>query len=217
VKGKFLKGQIQEGEAPAKAIGVQQTLRLWADSWQGYLDRPMRKGNAEYKDPIHLAIYDSVSGELVAEDDLMSQEFVLDGLGEVLWNDTDGLVLSADLHSVASVEIATLSDWVLNPFVGTAKVEAGGLVTTGDFSHFSWTVITDGDTCTATLDVGQLSPLMVLQVQPNGLGTPENDLLAELNTPGAAYAWDYVTIPEPVTIGLLALIAPAVARRRRRS
>lgn len=159
---------------------------------------PPRKGGTSYHDPFALSFYDSLDGHLIAE------ELLFSSLEEALGNaefeiDPDlGVTLKADSDSEALMSYDTLSSWILNPFHGSAGIKDGQFYSTGDFAALPWQITTSafGD-ITAFLPSSAFDGGFDFQIKPTGLGTPENDLIAELSFDSAAETFAYSTqVPE---------------------
>ncbi|MFN0129648.1 MAG: hypothetical protein ACKV19_23535 [Verrucomicrobiales bacterium] len=191
--GLVKKADVFAGRAFPKSITVtNETLSLRSGLGEG--SEANLNSAGKYDDPISLSIIDSVTGVLVAQQDLWNEGFTVDGGGSILWNDTDGLVLSAGLGGFAEASFETLGSWVTNPFTGTASISNGIFTATGGLEILPWQLSTiDGETF-ASLSVLDFSQSFTLQVEADGLGVPINDLRLELNNEGEASARDYATV-----------------------
>jgi hypothetical protein len=209
--GTMQKAEIQDGKGPRKEVKTQSLIFAHSTG----LDKPNAKNNINGSDPLSLSLFDDATGDLLARQDLWSENFLLANGGGLTWDGTT-LSLTADPGGTASISFQTLSSWVLNPFTGRASIDGGAFSTTGDVGALSWTVTSAGGKTTATTTLGELT----FDIQPTGIPTPAGDVSAVLEADLRGEANGYrTTTPEPGSFLLVAsgtAISIFLARRRRR-
>ena len=180
------------------------------------------EGTASSEDPLSLTIVDPVTGQVIAQQALYHELWTTTGEASVEWNDIDGLTLKTGTGGHAAISMETLSDWILNPFVGSASLVDGVFNTSGNLG-LAWRISTVGGITTATLPRMYLDPAMRFEIQATGLGQPTNgiELVFSSSLGGSADAQQVVPeVPEPASLvlcgtGMLTLLGRSRRRRRR--
>lgn len=173
------------------------------------------ENEAYYRDPMSLAIVDSVTGDLLAEQLLYSELWQAVGEAGVSWDAVNGLTLTTGAGGSALFSMETLGSWVLNPFEGSASLVDGILTVTGDLA-LAWTVSTVDGITTANLAASVFDPAMTFSIQADGLGSPVNDIDLVFTGSGAGYAQEAQQVAEAGNLPpfLLGLVFLALVRRR---
>ena len=171
-----------------------------------------RRTTGAVADPIAVDIFDVVTGEFIAGQQVYSEIWRVSGAARVTAND-EGLRLVARANGVASVEMMTGGDWVLNPFEGSAVLRDGDLALSGVLAGFDWDLQRSADDVTAFLTQSQLESLLTLEIVPTGLGQPEHDLLYVLSASSEGVG---IAVPEPALLVSFGMGAAALLVRRRR-
>jgi hypothetical protein len=213
LKGRLLKAAVIDGKAPVlqpRFIQGATTLRGEGNARAVQIDNPPGTpglaGSASFfRDPLSLAFYDEQTGDLIAGENLFEEAWLVQGNGGITYDPNVGLMLTASDDSLASLNIETLSSWILNPFNGSASIENGVFQATGDLALLPWVVTSSSDT-QAFLALADLLDFDFM-VEATGLGTPTNDLIAELSNEADGLADVYLSVPEPSTLSLVGFAA----------
>ena len=161
---------------------------------------------ADYHDPMNLAIFDELSGALLTQQDLFTEDWQALGDAGIDYDPATGLRMAASADGSASLSFSTLSGWVLNPFNGTASIANGVFSATGDLAALPWTLSMIGNELVASLSAGDLDLDFDFQVLATGLGSGR-DLRAVLSGDARGLAAAYATVPEPSTLLLVSLVS----------
>lgn len=214
--GKYSVATIKNGEAPEKKLDIKgSTLHLHSSSNAEAHTNGNGVNKPQVNDPVSLALYDSLTGELISSDVLFSLAATVDGMADIDFDSIDGLTFMADAGSTASLVVDTMSSWIRNAFHGGIGLSGGVLQTTGAFHGLPWEVNTIGGITTAHLPAADFNFDFNLRLQPNGLGSPTHDVLAVLEDDTDGLASAYATMPEPATFVLVGLALVAAGWRQR--
>ena len=208
---KLIPVPVVAGQTSVKAVGGRKSV-LSTDGLDG------RDAKATYSDPMNLAFFDELSGALLTQQDLFTEDWQALGDASIDFDPATGLRMAASADGSASLSFSTLSGWVLNPFNGTAAIADGVFSATGDLAALPWTLSMMGDELVASLSAGDLDLDFDFQVLATGLGSGR-DLRAVLSGDARGLAAVYATVPEPSTLMLVCLAGlglwrPGTARRR---
>jgi hypothetical protein len=197
LKGKFLKAEVIDEKAkPPSVRHIQGATHLTA-----FAVSDSGSDESFYQDPLTLSFFDEVSGDLIAQNDLFDESWLVQGTADILYDPNVGLTLTANHDSLSSISFSTLSSWVLNPFNGTASIQNGIFQATGDLARLPW-VVTSTSNTQAFLPISSLLLDFKFDIEATGLGNPSNDLIMKLTNEAQGLTSDYKTadVPEPLTI-----------------
>jgi hypothetical protein len=201
--GNIRSATIQNGAAPAVNLVVNNgPVQLQAGTATGNNVNP--PGAVAARDPVVVEFFDvdefgqQVSlGQQAVFDDFLA----VSGNASIIWNPTEGLVLTTlDSSSTAAISFLTGS-WVQNPFQGSASIGNDLFSVTGDLA-LPWNVSVVGGMTKAMLSASYLSSIFDFTLVASGLATPTHDdvnVVMTANQDGFASA--YATpVPEPSTL-----------------
>ncbi len=167
-----------------------------------------------WHDPVSMTFTDDATGAILGQADLFEEECWAVGYSNITWDETDGLTLRAwnGGNCEAGISITNLSDWVENPFTGSAVLTDAGLVTSGGFDGLNWTTSTEGDWLVANLSVADFDPDYEYIINADVDATS----LYNVNVDSASLGRAYAEVPEPTSAVLvLGVGAISVVRRFR--
>ena len=212
IQGTQLRVDVRNGDGALLKVNPKKKVGEITGVSTGFV--PGSRQNGSFLDPLAIDIFDAVTGDFIAGQQIYTEAWRIAGAAQVAMTD-EGLLLSAGAGGSAAVEMATLGTWVLNPFAGRAILRDGALTLSGALAALPWQSDTSSEIVTAFLPAAALDLLFPLQVLPKGLGEPEHDLRYILSTPAQAVAVE--AVPEPASLLLLgAALAAGCARWKRR-
>jgi hypothetical protein len=156
--GTITAAEVQSGtDKPIRIdpkVGLKNGGRFQGISWG--------KAKAKWTDPILIELLEIETGHSVVES-LYHVAMEISGMGELSWDDVDGIVLDApDDRSAASIDAAFTGSWIVGATGDYSASLAGGVLTTGGaLAGLPWQITMEG----ASVVRAQLPPAAVPVVQ----------------------------------------------------
>jgi hypothetical protein len=172
------------------------------------------KDKVGVRDPCVLSLTDQDTGDVISQD-IMEQN--LDAAGGGTFSIADsGITLSVPRTpgASASLDFATESSWVQNPYSYGADLTPDGFTAYGVTPLSDWTVTTTSDTITATFSFGPDGlPFDCADVDPSSSMTPGDSYTYTVNDSDGAFE---TAVPEPGMAGVIAATGLTCLLRRRK-
>ena len=175
-------------------------------------------------DPIYLSVNNVTnpsSPVTTAQQEVMEEDGVYTGDASFQADDT-GITLTMDTSdptASASVIFQTVGSWVTNPYSYGATLTPSGLTGIGITPTSDWSMTTNGSIVTetllwSTLGIGSGLPFDEANVQPDSSAFPTSGDTYQDDVTDSDLGYDYVVVPEPIALSVVAIMGCLALQRR---